>query len=589
MLFTRDEHIKFLDLELEAQTRQYIATIQSSAIALLENDEVFSCQFVKFENGLLILRFKKDHGLPRKGEYLTAILFNSEKGSYRTWGNISWAELRSKYQIDYSESVCIFHGNSPDRKYIIAGFRGISQEFAEKLQDNCIVILGPKEPPYKYLQNLIKIVGRNTQHFSTEKILDFDLVNNDWVPFIIDESRNFTQFVLNQSLLSNEVIIQGPPGTGKTHKLAEIISKLLFDGKSVLVSALTNRALIELAAKPALKQLLEQGKIFKTNITVDELSELPQLCNTKDIVCRPGHLCLSTFYIASGYATEIYEIPPFDFIIMDEASQAFLSMFACSKLLGKTSIWIGDPYQLAPVTVIEDEIVKRKGYIHLIEGLSTVSKNIAIPSFMLSDTYRLTPRGASYTGLFYNNFLKSKAPGDIRLSYSELNYEVGRYFNPLGGPTLIKISMPVGDSKPQIAVDFVCVLISQLGKLQDKEMQIGVLTKLKKTVKELQKSISCVMGSDVNVLIETIERVQGLTCDICIYLITNAMQNLSLEKSLFNVATSRAKRHTIIIADKNILTFPFANKQVMEYLQRLNDDYSFEIEPIVIKRLLLPE
>ncbi|MEY4046766.1 MAG: hypothetical protein RL284_317, partial [Bacteroidota bacterium] len=44
--------------------------------------------------------------------------------------------------------------------------------------------------------------------------------------------------------------------------------------------------------------------------------------------------------------------------------------------------------------------------------------------------------------------------------------------------------------------------------------------------------------------------------------------NYSLERRLFNVATSRAKRHTIIIVDKNIISsYPDLNEDVKIYLQ----------------------
>jgi superfamily I DNA and/or RNA helicase len=34
--------------------------------------------------------------------------------------------------------------------------------------------------------------------------------------------------------------------------------------------------------------------------------------------------------------------PPFDYVIVDEASQALLAMFGAAKLLGKKNIWFGD-------------------------------------------------------------------------------------------------------------------------------------------------------------------------------------------------------------------------------------------------------
>ena len=62
--------------------------------------------------------------------------------------------------------------------------------------------------------------------------------------------------------------------------------------------------------------------------------------------------------------------------------------------------------------------------------------------------------------------------------------------------------------------------------------------------------------------------------------------NYSLKKPLFNVATSRAMRHTIIIADKTITTYPIADKLVRNFIQKLNDEFSFEIEPkINMKKL----
>ena len=84
--------------------------------------------------------------------------------------------------------------------------------------------------------------------------------------------------------------------------------------------------------------------------------------------------------------------------------------------------------------------------------------------------------------------------------------------------------MPLGESKPDIGIKLVVGLLAQLSKVDEKGFEVAVLTKLKKTVKELQKSVTSILGNDKSVLIDTIERVQGLTCDICIFFIPNAMQ-----------------------------------------------------------------
>ena len=84
--------------------------------------------------------------------------------------------------------------------------------------------------------------------------------------------------------------------------------------------------------------------------------------------------------------------------------------------------------------------------------------------------------------------------------------------------------------------------------------EIAVLSKFKSSVKSLQKAFVTRFGESNRVLIDTVERVQGLTCDICIFFIPNDLCYMSLDRALFNVATSRAKMNTIIICDENILT-----------------------------------
>ena len=80
------------------------------------------------------------------------------------------------------------------------------------------------------------------------------------------------------------------------------------------------------------------------------------------------------------------------------------------------------------------------------------------------------------------------------------------------------------------------------------------------------------LGLGNKVIIETIARVQGLTTDITLFFIPNTSLNRSLEARLFNVATSRAKSHTIIIADKNILNYTQMSCEVRSFFEKLNTE-----------------
>ena len=107
-------------------------------------------------------------------------------------------------------------------------------------------------------------------------------------------------------------------------------------------------------------------------------------------------------------------------------------------------------------------------------------------------------------------------------------------------------------------------------------LHISILSNYINTVKALQKSIYGSFENQKDLLIDTVSRIQGLTTDITIFVIPNSGYNHSLEKRLFNVATSRAKRHTIIIADKNIISsYLHMDDNVKIYLQKLNNEYSF--------------
>src|SRR5690606_14608265 len=153
---------------------------------------------------------------------------------------------------------------------------------AEKM----ILLLGPNKPPFEYIANLQKLVQTNYSEI-VSLILDQDFQTTNWQPSLLDNKNDIPNFILSQLALTDQVVLIGPPGTGKTYQIAEICKRLCEQGKSVLVTSLTNRALIEVVEKPALANLLEAGKVFKTKVSTDEKIEIPQLQQTKEINPQP--------------------------------------------------------------------------------------------------------------------------------------------------------------------------------------------------------------------------------------------------------------------------------------------------------------
>lgn len=516
--------------------------------------------------------------MPRKNTFWTASFLIGEMGSFKNWGNNSWADLRKNYQRTYSDALCAWIQKSEENEFCIIGIKKLTTEFAQLLEaERSIIAFGPKDPPLQYLLNLIDIV-RDSSCIETQKILDFDENSSQWNPLKIEAKADFTSLLLSDMKDNNCIVVQGPPGTGKTYRMAQLAAKLLAENKSVLVTALTNQALMELAKKDDILPFLEKGKVSKTSLTVDENRELPKLQPIKDNLCNAssGNLSLATFYLSSGWAKEATE-PPFDYVIMDEASQALLPMIAAAVKLGEKVILIGDQKQLAPIVVTNEDIINRFHWTSIVKGFETICYNFSFRSYMLSDTFRLTKRGAESTGIFYNNELRSVS--DVQTIPSKLSE-----LNRQGGPMFIGLDMRVGDKVPINALDSIFHLVSKL-ITESPKAEVAVLSKFRESVRQLQKHfiLKWTKTKDLpdNIRIETVDRVQGLTVDYCVFFIPNASIRYSLENKLFNVATSRAKYSTIIVTDNTILKENIS-EEVRKYLLKAQEDKFVDFMPKTI-------
>ena len=577
MKYTRKDYESFLSTELETQMREYARLVETKAIVLKERGDVFVGRFIKLqENGMVIFKVRVNDNMPRKNTFWTASYFINEMGSYKNWGELSWAELRKQYQRECSEALCAWLSKSDDSNFCLVGIKNISVEFAQMLgKEKPIIAFGPSDPPLEYLMNLIAIV-RDTNCTVTKQILDFEQSeNNIWDPTKVESKENLNALLAQKLQVNNCVEIQGPPGTGKTFRMAELSAELSRQRKSVLVTALTNQALIELVKKKDLKDFLEVQRISKTSLTVDERKEVPKLQPNAKNICNaaPGYLSLATFYLSSAWAKDATDIP-FDYVIMDEASQALYPMIAASMKLGRKVIWIGDQNQLPPIVITGEDVINRYDWGAIVKGFNTLCANFSYPSFMLKDTFRLTGRGAACTGIFYNNDLNSVS--EVQVVSSAI-----KCMNKNGGPTFWGMDLEPGNKIPDVAIHSIIDLVVKI-LAEDPETKVAVLSKFRATVRQLQKQFILQSKKNEipeNLKIETVDRVQGLTVNYCIFFIPNASLKYSLEKELFNVATSRAQYCTVIVADKSLLGKDMEDV-VRKYLLKSQDDKFVEFNNV---------
>ncbi len=573
MKIDRQKQVQFLKDELRAESESFKRTFLTKANSLLiDNEVMYLGQYQSFKNGDMIVKMPNTRNLPRKGEHVLVMLLPKELQSYRNWGNRTYKDLFDE-RYKSSEAVCIWHARTDDKLFSKVGFRKVDIDFAVTMETQAkgnILVFAPLMPPLNYIANLQNI-AEDMASSSVAKILDADYRAHDWEPILIRQ-HDVTSFIETQLFLADTMLLQGPPGTGKTYMIAELCARLCKEGKSVLVTALTNRALMEIAGKSFLADLLRLKKVFKTNMTIDEQQEQKDLMPLTGIAPMPSCLVLSTYYISSSYAAEQTENCPFDVVIMDEASQALLAMFAAAKKLGRTNLWVGDVRQLAPVVLLNEDHVKASGYYPMIDGLKTIVEGSTYPVYQLTNTYRLTARGARYTGLFYGDTLVSKS----ECNHLDVPHNLRAVLNPQGGPALVLTDMPTSDKAPQFALHLASALVASIIA----ELTVGriaLLTCFIRTARAIQRSIAQTIDKREHLIIDTIARVQGLTAEVTILLVPNGSYVYSLDPRVFNVATSRAREHTIIIADKNVLSYAGMDANVRLFLERVYEDQSVYI------------
>ncbi len=78
--------------------------------------------------------------------------------------------------------------------------------------------------------------------------------------------------IINKARKNNKILVQGPPGTGKSHTIANLICHLLANGKKILVTAYTKRALEVLK-----NQLPDQFRNLSVNLLSGDTTSLQDL------------------------------------------------------------------------------------------------------------------------------------------------------------------------------------------------------------------------------------------------------------------------------------------------------------------------
>lgn len=571
MIFNNNKHISLIQDELIYQTNEFEKLLKKQAAKMFVDKQLYLCRYQGYDEarGNIIVKF--DHKIcsaPRKNETLQCFVSSIQDDSVKNWGGLTYENLRTNITTQF-ESRTVFFTYESDNT--IVGLSGVKVEDIGKYEKNVLVFLAPTDPPLQYIMNLVDFLKEVKPN--SNKLLELDIQNPTWKPqpLIVDEG--FVSKLQSDFFENDTVIIQGPPGTGKTYLMALLCGELLKSDFRILVTALTNRALIELAEKEHLKSALAQGKVFKSALTADESKnkKTKGLLSFKSLSKQQPPLLLTTYYIMSQIATKAVVDEHFDYIIIEEASQALLSTIALAKKLGKKCIIIGDIKQLEPIFHKEYSPEDTNNYHWMICGLKAIS--FYLPSakqYILTESYRLSENSIKGTNLFYGDVLKSKSDVKLPLDFSDFSI-LKKYLNNYGGSSIVKFNLPEGRIPSAECSKFIVKVINEIKQFNGKA-EIAVLAFHKDSIRLLQSEIFAKCVNTENVLVETIDRIQGLTTDFCIFFIPAESVPFALQANRFNVATSRAKLCTLLVCDETISSFySLIDSNVAKFMSSIND------------------
>lgn len=566
---------------------------RSSMRQLFRSDDLSLAyvETIQRETGMIILKFPRRMAPRLKVQKSITII---SKGAFQVLGNhpIEWECTWEKFCNNASfhsagSDIIPMHyiqGKNDGFDYVAcSGISGKLYDIFDKTTSagrSLSVIVYNPFPPTDYYKNL----GRYMDMFPTneELMLEPKIDYGDWQPeeLAFDEANpsGISDTIIKTLDERNCCILQGPPGTGKSYTIATIVASYLDNDKNVCVTTMANKGLVELIKQEPLKEYIPQGRIYKTNLSVDEQRQIKGVKNaSSDLIVTYGELLCATNYVLSSVYSEkkmtLNGLPSYDLIVIEEASQAFLTTIAAFKQLGKKCLIVGDPMQLPPIVKLNNPMYNTWNVNTQVEGLKTFALGTDIKAYRIVTTFRLTEKSAALTKIFYGNRFIS-----VKKEYQDFS-SAGLALFPNDGGVLYFCTNDLKDGLYSDSADGMIQKVVETMESYFPKMTLAIMTPFRDTVKELQKRFS---NSDVelDVTIETIDRIQGMTVDYAVLYIPGRNPGFALEERRFNVATSRSKSTTLIISDMPLGQFHTIPSTVIKFVSmcdQINNQYQVKM------------
>ena len=140
-----------------------------------------------------------------------------------------------------------------------------------------------------------------------------------------------------------------------------------------------------------LQKNVKGGRVSKTNLSIDERKQVSGVKAASADLQVPGGeiLCATNYQLSSVYSEKkmtLYGLPKYDLIVIEEASQAFLTAIVAFKQLGVDCLIVGDPMQLPPIVKLNNPQYKSWNVATQDEGLKSMALGTSIKSYRIITT-----------------------------------------------------------------------------------------------------------------------------------------------------------------------------------------------------------
>jgi superfamily I DNA and/or RNA helicase len=400
-------------------------------------------------------------------------------------------------------------------------------------------------------------------------------------------------------------ILHGPPGTGKTTTLLAFVERAAARGERLLLTAPSNAA-VDLLVKGCVRQgttPVRIGHPVRLDIDVVEygldahVEKDPEFKQVKDLrkraekawkqastyhrnfgseqraerkaarsearsleseanameaylserIVRTGQVVCATL---AGCADDHLKGQSFDWVIIDEASQAMLPAALIAMQRGPRLILAGDPLQLPPV-VKSDEAQAGGLAVSVLERAMQGDHNAAV-SQMLTDQYRMAPDIMQLASdLFYEGRLCNGRASEVASAGNAVQ------FIDTAGCGFDEDKEPVtGSTCNPDEAKFLVQRLMELATVHS-ELAVAVIAPYRAQVEVLNRSIDDACGGDAvlraRIECSTVDAFQGQERDVVFISLTrsNATGEIGFLKEYrrMNVAMTRAKHRLLVIGD----------------------------------------